>query len=456
MDIREILNTVLFNVLDREVTISQLVVALFIIFVLFILYRLFIKRFFPNTGLNTDLTDLQSKRIRRAMFYIFSLLILIVLVIGLGLDFEFFTDKKYRFKLSNIFEALLIIQLARVFDWLISKVIIHPYYLNRDSEKKKISNEKVEGEETAFRTVQYLLYVIAGIIILRNFNWDLTFFPYTETITDIDGAKKVINHAFRITDILSAVFVFLIARLVVWVITQLFLYGYYRQRNVNIGSQYAINQLLKYVIYVIAAFIALDTLGVKMTLVYGGLAALLVGVGLGLQQTFNDFFSGLILLFERTVEVGDTVQVGELIGTVKKIGLRASVVEGRESITVIVPNSKLVVDNVVNWSHADDKVRFKIDVGVAYGSDTEKVKELLLQVAKDNPYIIDFPAPFIRFINFGESSLIFELHFWSRNFIIIEDVKSDLRFKIDKTFRENKISIPFPQTDVWIRKDPES
>ena len=236
-------------------------------------------------------------------------------------------------------------------------------------------------------------------------------------------------------------------------ITQIFLYGYYRQKNINIGSQFAVNQLLKYVIYVIAAFIALDTLGVKMTLIYGGAAALLVGVGLGLQQTFNDFFSGLILLFERTVEVGDTVQIGDNVGTVKKIGLRASIIEGRQNITMIVPNSKMVVDSVTNWSHFDDKVRFSINVGVAYGSDTEQVKELLLAAAKENPYIIEYPAPFVRFVDFADSSLNFQLHFWSRNFIIIEDVKSDLRFKIDALFRANNISIPFPQRDIHIKKE---
>ena len=109
-------------------------------------------------------------------------------------------------------------------------------------------------------------------------------------------------------------------------------------------------------------------------------------------------------------------------------------------------------DNVVNWSHYDAKVRFLVKVGVAYGSDTELVKNILLKIASKNIYIKKHPAPFVRFTNFGDSSLDFELLFYSRNFIVIEDIKSDLRFEIDKEFRENGIEIPFPQRDVWMKK----
>ena len=178
----------------------------------------------------------------------------------------------------------------------------------------------------------------------------------------------------------------------------------------------------------------------------------MVGVGLGLQQTFNDLLSGILLLFERTVEVGHMVKIGEMVGTVKGIGLRTSIIETRENVTVIVPNSKLVTDAVINWSHQDEKVRFIVAVGVAYGSDTEKVKNILLETARDNIYVIRKPAPSVRFVNFGDSSLDFQLLIWSRNFIVIEDIKSDIRFEIDRKFREEGIVIPFPQRDVWMRR----
>jgi len=189
-----------------------------------------------------------------------------------------------------------------------------------------------------------------------------------------------------------------------------------------------------------------------MTVLWGGAAALLVGLGLGLQQTFNDFFSGIILLFERTVELGDVLEVDGTVGTVKLIGLRTSILETRDNITVVVPNSKLVTNNVTNWSHFDKKVRFQVNVGVAYGSDTKLVKELLLKVAMENTAVLEQPSPFVRFTNFGDSSLDFELHFYSREFIDIEDVKSDLRFEIDTFFRENNVDIPFPQRTIWMGK----
>ena len=181
---------------------------------------------------------------------------------------------------------------------------------------------------------------------------------------------------------------------------------------------------------------------------------MLVGIGLGLQQTFNDLISGIILLFERSVEVGNVVELnGGMIGTVRRIGLRTSLIETRENISVIVPNSKLITDIVTNWSHNDDKARFLIQIGVAYGTDTQLVKKLLLKIARDNVYVLSNPGPTVRFTNFGDSSLDFNLIFWSRNFLVIEDIKSDLRFEINQVFLDNKINIPFPQRDVWIRKE---
>ena len=137
------------------------------------------------------------------------------------------------------------------------------------------------------------------------------------------------------------------------------------------------------------------------------------------------------------------------VGKVIKIGIRASLIETVDNVTVIVPNSKLTTENVINWSHYDRKVRFSIEVGVAYGSDTRLVEKLLLQAAADHPYAVRHPSPFIRFMAFGESSLDFKLYFWSYSLFEIESIKSDMRFKIDNLFKENGIVIPFPQRDVW-------
>jgi len=221
--------------------------------------------------------------------------------------------------------------------------------------------------------------------------------------------------------------------------------GYYKRKSVNTGSQYAINQLIKYVFFVVAVLLALDNMGIQMTVLWGGAAALLVGIGLGLQQTFMDFFSGVILLFERSVEVSDVVSVDGLVGTITQIGLRTSNLLTRENINIIIPNSKLTVDNVTNWSHFTEHVRFSVAVGVAYGSDTKKVKKILMGVANENPYIMTTPSSFVRFVDFEDSSLNMELHFWTKNLLIAEDIKSDLRFAINDAFIEKDIEIPFPQ-----------
>ncbi|MEM9525621.1 MAG: mechanosensitive ion channel domain-containing protein, partial [Bacteroidota bacterium] len=218
------------------------------------------------------------------------------------------------------------------------------------------------------------------------------------------------------------------------------------------GSQFAINRLLTYFVYLIGVLLVIQAMGFDLRVIWTGAAALLVGIGIGLQQTFNDLICGIIILFERSVKVGDVVELtGHQVGTVRKVGARTSVVETRDDIIIFVPNSKLIGENVTNWSHVRRTARFHVMVGVAYGSDTELVKKLLLQVAEDHPKIMKSPKPFVRFLDFGSSSLDFDLLFWSRDFIRIENIKSDLRFSIDAAFRANNIEVPFPQRDLWIR-----
>ncbi|MEM9992113.1 MAG: mechanosensitive ion channel domain-containing protein, partial [Bacteroidota bacterium] len=202
----------------------------------------------------------------------------------------------------------------------------------------------------------------------------------------------------------------------------------------------------------IAILVAIQNLSIDLTVIWASITALLVGLGLGLQTTFNDWVSGIILLFEGSVEVGDIIQMDDkTIGTVRKIGVRTSRVETLENVTIIVPNSQLTNDKVINWSHYDNKIRFVVKVGVAYGSDTKLVKGLLLEAARENEFVMTYPSPFVRFVNFGDSSLDFELHIWSQDFLHIEDVKSDLRFSIDQRFRANDVAIPFPQMDIWVK-----
>jgi len=171
--------------------------------------------------------------------------------------------------------------------------------------------------------------------------------------------------------LLGIVIIVILSKVILWGLRRFFK----RQTtkfHLDEGRAWAFYQIVKYVIVIIVMVLILDSIGVKITILLAGSAALLVGVGLGLQQTFNDFVSGIILLFEGTVSVGDIVEVAGIVGKVQKIDIRTSQIETRDSIVIIVPNSKLINDNVINWSHNRKETRFSLTVGVAYGSDVEK------------------------------------------------------------------------------------
>ena len=238
------------------------------------------------------------------------------------------------------------------------------------------------------------------------------------------------------------------ARLLVWFISRVVLKKVFIKNEIREGRRFATTQLFKYFIYTIAAILALESIGVDFKLLLAGSAALLVGVGLGMQQIFNDLLSGLILLFDGSVKVGDIIQVEDKLGEVKKISIRTTHIETRERVMILIPNSKLTGGNVVNWSYSGRISRFRVHIGVAYGSDIDLVKKLMLQAAAEHPKVIESPPTLIRFNDFGDSALLFELYFSSREILRIQDVLSDLRYSVEAKFRANDVRIPFPQRDV--------
>ncbi len=221
-----------------------------------------------------------------------------------------------------------------------------------------------------------------------------------------------------------------------------------KNKKVEPSRQYSLILLISYFVWVIAIALILETIGIKITILLAGSAALMVGLGLGLQQTFNDMVSGIILLFEGTIRVNDIMEVDGIIGRVTQINLRTSKLQTREGIVIIVPNHKFINNNVINWTHNSAPSRFSLIVGVAYGSDVEKVRDILFRCAEENKDVMNDNSLYkiqVRFRDFAESSLEFELMFWSFQIFGIENVKSDIRFKIDAAFRKENITIPFPQ-----------
>ena len=216
------------------------------------------------------------------------------------------------------------------------------------------------------------------------------------------------------------------------------------------GRSKSITQIFKYIVYVLGFFIMIKSLGINIDLILGVFAALGFGVGFALQDVFKDLISGIIILFEGNVSVGDILEVDGLIGSVKEIKLRTSLIRTRDGVYMVIPNSRIVNEKVINWTTNNTITRFHVSVGVAYGSDVEKVKDLLLKSAHENNMVTKRPAPVVFFTDFGDSALMFELLFWVTNTWEINMIKSDLRFKIDQLFRENNIQIPFPQRDVHL------
>lgn len=235
---------------------------------------------------------------------------------------------------------------------------------------------------------------------------------------------------------------------------KLFIHRQFSKKNIiDRGKEYTITKLTQYVAYVIGIYIALELIGVDLGIVLGASAALLVGVGLGLQNVFNDIVSGFILLFEGTFKVGDVIEFDNTVARVNRIDIRTSKITTRSGTSIIVPNSQLVNDHIINWSHNNEETRFSVKVGVAYGSDTALVRELLIKCAKSHPDIIKHREILVRFDDFGDSSLNFEVFFWAKNTWLVENLRSDLRYKIDQAFRDNKVTIPFPQRDLHIVSD---
>ncbi len=224
------------------------------------------------------------------------------------------------------------------------------------------------------------------------------------------------------------------------------------------GARSSVFQLIKYTVWVIAISVCIQVLGFNVTILVAGSAALMVGLGFGLQNIFSDIISGLFMLFERKVKVGDIMEVDSIVGKVQNINLRTSVLLTRDGYNIIVPNHKFITENVINWTHQAFDRRFHLEVGVSYDSDIDKVTAILIDCAMAQTEVLKDELtnnkPFVRLQEFADSSLQFQLIFWTQDIFRVEQVKSDLRYKIFKAFREKGVSIPFPQRDVHIIQQP--
>ena len=329
----------------------------------------------------------------------------------------------------------------------------------------------------AFAGLLTLGLLIAGALqseIVRRFfarfKLDTNFIAVVTTILSISALVFFTVHAVNAAGIpllwtapvpgitLSLLQIFLLIALLITVFwfssrTKRFLFNRFLVRSgLDRSLQYAIAQIVSNLVLVFGIFIVLDNAGIHLGALAVFAGAVGVGVGFGLQNIASNFISGLVILAERPIAIGDRVEVAGVTGQVQQIRARSTVLVTNDNITMIVPNSKFIDSPVTNWTYGDPRVRFRVPIGVAYGSDVKKVCEALVAAGRSTPHVLEDPAPSVFLKEFGDSAIDFELVVWSSEMSHRPSrLKSDLNFAIEEKLREAGIEIPFPQRDVHIR-----
>ncbi|MCF7561805.1 mechanosensitive ion channel [Sabulilitoribacter multivorans] len=265
----------------------------------------------------------------------------------------------------------------------------------------------------------------------------------------IDFTEKISISILDLLVIVTVIFITsIILRIVLRVIT----------RNLPQDDKSKFNVVYSYfrwLIYLIILLITLHSVGVNVTAVFAASAALLIGIGLALQTLFQDIISGVFILIDQSVHVGDIIEIDGKVGRVEEIKLRTTRAVTLDNKVLVIPNHLYLENSLYNWTQNGTTTRESVEVGVAYGSDVQLVKKLLLQAASTHPEVISEPEPTVVFSDFGDSSLNFKIVFTLGDSFKAQFPKSDIRFEIDKLFRENNISIPFPQRDIHIIQKPD-
>ena len=213
-------------------------------------------------------------------------------------------------------------------------------------------------------------------------------------------------------------------------------------------------KFIKYVVYVAVILLTMSAAGIDVTVLITASAVLFVGLGLALQELFQDLIGGVFIIIDKSLQVGDIVEVDGKVGKVFEIKLRTTRAITRDDKVIIIPNHKLISDTIYNYTQNHKTTREKVGVGVAYGSDVQLVTDLLLEVAQEQRGVLKNPKPFVLFEDFGESALQFSIHFFVNDSFTDPRIKSEMRYRIDTKFRENNVTIPFPQRDVHLYQGP--
>ncbi|CAN5550621.1 hypothetical protein BH18VER1_BH18VER1_12660 [soil metagenome] len=314
-----------------------------------------------------------------------------------------------------------------------------------------LQSERMRRLFSRFKLDTNFIAIVTTILSLAS----LVFF----TVTAINAAGIPLLWSAPLPGIkLSLISIFLLIVMLVGVFwlssrTKRFLFtNLLANSGLNKSLQYALSQIISNVVLVIGVILVLENTGINLGALAVFAGAVGVGVGVGLQSIASNFISGLVILAERPISIGDRIEVGESAGQVQRIRARSTVIVTNDNISIIVPNSKFINDPVTNWTYGDPRVRFRLPVGLAYGSDVEKVRATLIAAGSEHPKVLQDPAPSVFLKEFGDSSVNFELVVWSSEMSYRpKRFTSDLNFLIEKHLRQAGIEIPFPQRDLHIR-----
>ena len=381
--------------LEKDVTFGQILLLIGVVVISFFIAR-FLRRWFRRLFNRLRIQENIQNRLLAILF-------LIVIIVGIGVGFN----------IADISTGII----GTIFNYPLAELFLP------STEPSKTDTDQTEtGEE-----------------------------PSSEAL-DKDKGQLTIARLFYGFAIVFGMFV--LSKYAQWILQRQVLQAFQIERH----TQFLILRIFHFFLIIIGVLISLSTLGISLTsiaLIFGGLS---IGIGFGLQNVVSNLISGLILIFERPIKIGDLVEIIDvnIFGRVTSINLRSTVIMALDEKEIIVPNSQLITEPVHNLTHYNARFRVRVEVGVSYGSDVQHVKETLLEVAHAHPEVIKEPtsemefvtAPLVRFMNFGESSLDFELLAWIPDSFKRFDIASDLHFMIWEKFKEYNITIPFPQQDV--------
>ncbi len=331
------------------------------------------------------------------------------------------------------------------------------YLLARTQDTETTVGQVLDITESTGGTIRFLLLFLIdvvftiGVILIGLSFWGVPPEDITRYSSQAVHGISIGSYTFSLTDvalsILAFVVVMVFTRAIQWILTE----RVFPQTSLDVGVRYSLKAAIGYIGIIVGIGIAVSTIGLDLSNLALVAGALSVGIGFGLQNIVSNFVSGLILLIERPIKLGDWVVAGGVEGLVKKINVRSTEIATFQKASVIVPNSDLLSSSVTNWTHKDSRGRIEILVGVAYGSDAEHVRDVLLELANENQQVLSYPQPEVMFINFGASSLDFELRVHTSKITNRVRIASELRYAINKAFSDHQIEIPFSQHDIHLR-----